>query len=339
MNLLSTFCAVFIVVTCAKSKKRYRFVDYNAMSDQQRGEMLIERVKTRDAKNFILSDDDDRADICDWTGVACDSSGSVSAISWDFFGLTGYMDLCFMPPRTQRFKTHGNDISGKIEAVKLPRGLRVLDISGCSFHGDLRFADLPPSLEQLWIPGNSLTGTIFMSEAQKSLQIADLSDNYFTALIGDREGLRSIRGLESVFEIDDHQVLWDACRELVNRDVLVYRRNENLQWLHSVFANEEGHIENVYWASRRLEGSMIWGSLPQFLVSVHLNDNLLSGGLNLHGLPPSLLLLDLSNNKFVQEIVTIETHDGMERIDLRGNAIEKAVSPDGHTLSAPMVEL
>ncbi|KNH09273.1 leucine-rich repeat protein [Perkinsela sp. CCAP 1560/4] len=327
--------------SCYKNDHSYRYVDYHAMSDQQRAEMLIERVKTSNSQRFILGEERyHRKDICDWIGIRCTGAGSVEDIAWGFFGLRGFMDLSWIPPKAERFQVQGNSISGTIDASKLPRGLRLLNIAGCTFHGNFQFPDLPRSLEEIFIPGNTLTGTIWMSHAQQGLRVADLRDNFFTSVIGaPREAVETVLGVSAVLALKEHQQLWLSCVVLKNRETLIHKRCDDAVWLSSVFVDEEGHIENVFWPRCALEGEMPGKALPQFILSMHLNENALSGRLDLLSLPASLQLLDLRNNNFQQEVVEIIKYPALERIDLRGNAIGTVVSLEGDEISSPTVRV
>ena len=330
LKLLSPLVFLTLPVSCTGTQQRYRYVDYGAMSDHQRGEMLIERVKVKNLKAFILDDSAyENKDICEWVGIACNSAGSVTDVAWDFYSLSGFMDLSWIPPKTANFQLQGNSISGTIEAIKLPRTLQKINIDGCAFQGELRFLDLPANLKHLLIPGNNITGMIWITHAQESLQNADFRENYFESVIssGDESGA-CIRGLTSVTELRENQQMHDACSSLQNRELLVHREHDGKVWLKSVFADSEGHIQNVFWPKMSLEGEVPCRQLPQFMLSMHMNDNNLRGTVDLCALPRSLRVLDLHNNSIQQDVIEVDRSMDLERINLRGNAVEKVVDFD-----------
>ena len=297
--------------------------------------MLIERVKVNRSHTFILEDPANaNKDICEWAGVDCDGAGNVVSVAWEFCCLSGYMDLSWIPPKTARFFLQGNDVSGTLEAVKLPRGLRIIDIDGCAFHGELRFLDLPASLETLNVAGNNLTGMVWITGAQRNLRNADIRLNFFENIISDSaQSFAVIRGLPSVVELAENQHLYRMIATIKNRDTLVSREHEHKVWLRSVYADDEGHIQNIFWPRMMLEGEVQLHGLPQFLRSMHMNDNKISGRLDCQSLPVSLRVMDFRNNLITQEVLQIDIGVNLESVDLRGNDIKQVQSVDGGDVS------
>ena len=195
-------------------------LDFSLMSDQARMELLVEGLDA----NFLEVQQDDNGeflDVCEWDGVHCDESETVTSVSLsgaysglarlDFlpakvqkfhFGsfvirgqISGTLDVAGFPATLQDFDISQNVFYGTIDLPKLPRGFLYFSIETNGFAGSCDLCGLPPNLEAIDLSSNKFTGSVCLTALPDTLYDVLLHRNFFEGQVRLEKLPRELRRL------------------------------------------------------------------------------------------------------------------------------------------------
>ena len=155
---------------------------------------------------------------CEWSGVDCRDSLSVSSIHWYRFGirgtlayeklpstvlevnvnenfLVGRLSLEFFPAQVTLGRFSRNQYIENFDFTVLPAGMVRLVLTCNLLSGNPDFTQLPSSLEFIFAVKNRFHGCIDLSQLPPSLGLLSLRDNLLTGIV-------DLRDLRSKIRID-----------------------------------------------------------------------------------------------------------------------------------------
>ena len=100
---------------------------------------------------------------CEWNGVECDESKSISEVSWYSRALKGSLHWLYLPRTIQRARVMTNQLGGDVDFSALPELLLNLWVQNNLFTGELDFAHLPPNIDVLNVSNCQFTGFVDLS--------------------------------------------------------------------------------------------------------------------------------------------------------------------------------
>ena len=179
-------------------------VDYDALSDQARMELLIAGMPESFKKRIQDSQGYFR-DVCKWpkdrcVHIGCDGEhvtrikvNKVSFTDKQFpfdmipprterfsiqrSGLRGTLDTSVLPQFLSFFSVHCNDLHGSINFIHFPRGIQTLEISHNNFSGSIALADLPDALNGFYASANNFSGELSLRDLPAAMQTFYVDDN------------------------------------------------------------------------------------------------------------------------------------------------------------------
>mmetsp|Transcript_22827 Transcript_22827/g.31320 ORF Transcript_22827/g.31320 Transcript_22827/m.31320 type:complete len:197 (+) Transcript_22827:53-643(+) len=87
-------------------------------------------------------------------------------------------------------------------------------------------------------------------------------------------------------------------------------------------------VTDLIWHRRRLAGKLKWDYLPRTLETIYVQENELSGGVNLCGLPFGILLLHAAKNRFSGQLDFSSLPPNIKRLYLNDNLFSGEIKFD-----------
>ena len=151
-------------------------VDITSLSDQTLMEILVDGLSEAEKQKF-KDKNEIFADVCDWEGVECDDTESVTSVVK--IARDGSISLEYMPPKLKNFQMYMAGLTGTLETSVLPKSLEDLQIGYNKFYGSVDFASLPGNLQILSMYSNKFAGSVMLKKLPLSLEKLVIDDNDF----------------------------------------------------------------------------------------------------------------------------------------------------------------
>lgn len=207
-----------------------------------------------------------------WFGVRCNAGGALIELN---------LNRVDMTPK----------LSGQLELSRLPRSLRVLDLSGNEFTGEIDFDTLPPFLEELMIGNNHFT--------------CNLERGFDGACLSQMMTMIDLSGNDFVGPAD----LTSLPPQLV---FLNMSRNKFFNCVANDTAGEVGGVVDL-------------SSMPSTMKGLDLSHNSFSGPIDLRSIPVQMPLLEdlyINHNRFSGLPPPVFIVERLQNCDIKGNAFE-----------------
>ena len=148
-------------------------------------EMLIDGFDDQSKKEY-QDIDGLYLDVCKWSCVTCDDDQRVIEIDIHSSGVSGSLELSYVPPKLEYLyirSFHQSELTGVVDLARLPGGIQVIDLRSNALTGEIELTQLPESMEDLRLNSNQLTGEIDLTQLPDMMDFLSLSNNQFSGVI------------------------------------------------------------------------------------------------------------------------------------------------------------
>ena len=277
-------------------------VDYTLMSDQTLTEMLIEGFDDETKKKY-QDKNEMYLDVCEWSCVKCDGNQRVTEIDIIIDGLSGSLELRYVPPKVSVVNIRSwsrSRMTGSVDLACLPDGMWQLNLRNNQLTGEIKLTQLPDNMEYLHLENNQLTGEINLTQLPDNMEYLHLENNQLTGEINLTKLPYSMREL------------------YLNKNQLTGEINVT-QLPFAMFS--------LNLSTNQLTGEIDLTHLPDGINSLYLHNNQLSGSLVIKGLPFRDSVINALGNQFNAIAVIHAETDAT--IVLRGSGVTSVVDEKG----------
>ena len=272
---------MLISLHCADQVAR---VDPLTLTDQTLMELLVGPMipgnesffkKGRMHNLIILDSEGEFLNVCDWSGVTCDTAANVTEIQWYCKSpIRGTFCLDLLPKQLRNLRIIQRDVlrglTGHFDTVALPRRLVEVSVYCNGFFGSFDCGGLPPQLEKCDVTKNAMTGSLELDTLPPSLHGVFFSNNQFSGEI-------SLENLPASLRL------------------LALDRNDFSGSLH--LGNLPASLEHLLLGYNSFSGELKLDGLPESLQCLDVTANDLTGTVDFQPVQPTLTV-EVSMNAF-----------------------------------------
>ena len=291
MNLLTTLCA---------DDGLFR-VSEASLSDQTRLEMLVSDFKHQEQ---FKDKEGDLLSIKDWPGVMLNWREEADKICWkNVARMDGPISLDLLPPTLTECDLSQPDpwqtmpsgtLTGTLETIRLPRGLKSLSLSKNAFHGTLDCASLPPDLKRLNVSQNNFEGSLELDVLPSDMVHFNVYKNNFSGnvLLDDLP-----KNLQSLM-ISNNALSGTLSTAKLPPNLNILEISSNAFTGSVALETLPVNLEVLFLGHNEFSGSIRLDSLPAGLTSLALNNNGFDGSVSLDALPAGMQSINIMKNEF-----------------------------------------
>mmetsp|Transcript_6907 Transcript_6907/g.10459 ORF Transcript_6907/g.10459 Transcript_6907/m.10459 type:complete len:200 (+) Transcript_6907:34-633(+) len=156
-------------------------VEKSTLSEDILLELLIEKMTANTER--IRGNEENSWEVSEWNGLELNAQKNIGAIKWSNKGLTGGIQLEYLPRTTRRAYFDNNSLSGDLCLTDLPEGLVKLAFSNNKFSTTVDLTRLPSTLAGLFLDKNPLFGVTDFSRLPSGLVWLWMNDTLLSGTV------------------------------------------------------------------------------------------------------------------------------------------------------------
>ena len=269
---------------------------------------------------------------CKWEGVACNGQGEVTELTFDaelelgFNGeFTGPLHLEYLPRTVLRVSASANCFSGSDISSNLPPDLKQLDLGYNEFSGTINFSHFPSTLSVIILDSNHFEGGVDLGSLPADLNILKISGNSFSGEIN----LCDLP--KRLIDLDISSNEFTGCTVLHSPRIphMIYSTDDQSE-LGLDLRSLPGHMEVFDASCNKFSGKLLLNNLPSTLERLLVQENSLTGTLDLKYLyvADGLEDVNFSDNRFNGPLTLNTLPEGLESFRATNNTFTGGLSLD-----------